>query len=81
MTYSVDFRKKALKIREEEKLSVEAVAIRFGVSKASVMRCLIELEPKKTRNKPATKINMDTLKKMLKSTLIAINTNEQSVWV
>lgn len=63
MTYSVDFRKKALKIREEEKLSVEAVAICFGVSKASVMRCLIELEPKKTRNKPATKINMDTLKK------------------
>lgn len=63
MTYSVDFRKKVLKIREEESLSVEAVAIRFGVGKASVMRWLIELEPKKTRTKSATKINMDVLKK------------------
>ena len=55
MTYSVDFRKKVLKIWEKEELSIEAVAIRFGVGKASVMRWLIELEPKKTRNKSATK--------------------------
>ena len=63
MTYSVDFRKKVLKIREKEELSIEAVAIRFGVGKASVMRWLIELEPKKTRNKSTTKINRDALKK------------------
>jgi transposase len=63
MTYSVDFRKKVLKIREKEGLSVEGVAIRFGVGKASVMRWLIELEPKKTRNKSATKIDMEALKK------------------
>lgn len=63
MTYSVDFRKKVLKIREAEDLSIKAVAIRFGVGEASVMRWLVELEPKKTRNKPATKIDMDALKK------------------
>ncbi|MBX3327161.1 MAG: IS630 transposase-related protein [Nitrospira sp.] len=63
MTYSIDFRKKVLKIREKEGLSIEGVAIRFGVGKASVMRWLIELEPKKTRNKSATKIDMEALRK------------------
>lgn len=58
MTYSLDFRQKVLKIRQEEGLSIEAVSIRFGVGKASVMRWLVELEPKKTRSKPATKIDM-----------------------
>lgn len=47
MTYSVDFRKKVLQIREKEDLSIEGVALRFGVGKASVMRWLIELAPKK----------------------------------
>jgi transposase len=63
MTYSLDFRKKVLKIRVEEGLSIEEVAIRFGVGKASVMRWLIDIEPKKKRNKPATKIDMEALKK------------------
>ena len=63
MTYSLDFRKKVLKIRAEEGLSIEEVAIRFGVGKASVMRWLIDIEPKKKRNKPATKIDMEALKK------------------
>ena len=63
MTYSVDFRKKVLKVREQEGLSIEAVAIRFGVGKASVMRWLIDLEPKTKRDKPATKIDMEALKK------------------
>jgi transposase len=62
MTYSIDFRKKVLKIKSEEGLSIEAVAIRFGVGKASVMRWLTALEPKKKRNKPATKIDMDALR-------------------
>lgn len=62
MTYSLDFRKKVLKIRAEEDLSIKEVAKRFGVGKASVMRWLVELEPKKKRNKPATKIDMDLLR-------------------
>lgn len=63
MTYSIDFRKKVLELREREELSIGAVALRFDVGKASVMRWLVELAPKKTRNKPATKIDMDSLKK------------------
>ncbi|CAM4456902.1 MAG: hypothetical protein LEGION0403_FIIPPAGN_02782 [Legionella sp.] len=63
MTYSLDFRKKVLKVRAAEGLSIEEVAIRFGVGKASVMRWLIHLEPPKNRNKPATKIDMEALKK------------------
>ena len=62
MSYSLDFRKRVLKIRAEEGLSIEDVAKRFGVGKASVMRWLVEIEPKKHRNKPATKINMDLLR-------------------
>ncbi|MFT4059624.1 MAG: IS630 transposase-related protein [Legionella sp.] len=63
MTFSLDFRKKVLKIRAKDGLSIEEVAIRFGVGKASVMRWLVDLEPKKKRNKPATKIDMEALKK------------------
>lgn len=58
MTYSLDFRQQVLKIREQKGLSIEAVSI---VGKASVMRWLVNVEPKKTRNKPATKINMTHL--------------------
>jgi transposase len=63
MTYSLDFRKRVLKIRSAERLSIEEVATRFGIGKASVMRWLVVLEPKKKRNKPATKIDMDLLQK------------------
>ena len=63
MTYSLDFRKKVLTIKVEEKLSFETVAIRFGVGEASVFRWSKRLEPCKTRNKPATKIDMDALAK------------------
>ena len=55
MTYSLDFRKKVLKMRAEKGLSIEEVAIRFGVGKASVMRWLIDIEPKKKRNRPYIK--------------------------
>lgn len=48
MRHSVDFRKKVLQIRAEENLSIEAVSVRFGVGKASVMKWLVELEPKKS---------------------------------
>jgi len=43
MTYSLDFQKKVLKVRAAECLSIEEVAIRFGVGKASVMRWLVHL--------------------------------------
>ena len=63
MTYSVDFRKQVLKIRTEEKLSLAKVAKRFGVGVATVMRWTKKIEAQIKRNKPATKIDMEALKK------------------
>lgn len=62
MTYSIDFRRKALLIKEQENLSFEAIAKRFGVGKASVFRWSKQIEAQRTRNKPATKIDMKKLK-------------------
>jgi transposase len=62
MTYSLDFRKKVLAVKERENLSFEDVALRFDIgSKNTVFRWTKQLEPCTTRNKPATKIDMDAL--------------------
>lgn len=63
MTYSIDFRKKVLSIKDKEGLTIEETAKRFDVGVASVVRWSGRLEPCLTRNKPATKINMDALAK------------------
>ena len=62
MTYSTDLRRQALLIKQREHLSFEAIAKRFGVGKASVFRWSKQTEAKRTRNKPATKIDMEALK-------------------
>lgn len=61
MTYSSDFRRKVLSVREKEGLTIAEVAARFCVGVASVTRWLKNPEPKKGRNKPATKIDMQAL--------------------
>ena len=61
MTYSLDFRRKVLSVRKAEKLTIAQVAARFSVGIASVTRWIKEIKPKATRNKPATKIDMDAL--------------------
>ena len=63
MTYSHDFRSKVLNIRKQESLSMAKVAKRFGISLTSVMRWSNNIESRSTRNKPATKIDMDALKR------------------
>ncbi|MGL5783914.1 MAG: IS630 transposase-related protein [Alphaproteobacteria bacterium] len=60
MSYSIDFRRKVLDVREKEGLSMESVAARFGVCVASVMRWTKEISPKRTRYKPP-KIDMEAL--------------------
>ena len=65
MTYSLDFRKKVLKLKTEEKLSYEETAKRFKIGKTTLVRWHRKLEPQTTRNKPATKINMEALKQDL----------------
>ena len=46
MTYSLDFRRKVLAVRERDDLSIAQVAERFAVGKASVMRWLKAIERK-----------------------------------
>lgn len=62
MTYSIDFRKKVLEIKEAEGLSCEEVSKRFKIGIMSVVRWGKRLEPKMTRNKPAVKIDMAALR-------------------
>lgn len=61
MTYSLDMRKKILKIREEEGLSMAKVAKRFGVGVASVMRWSNNIQCVKKRNR-STRIDMNALR-------------------
>jgi transposase len=68
MTYSVDFRRKVLSIREKESLTMQEVASRFDVGVASVMRWAKRVAPKANRHKPATKIDMGALAKDVEKT-------------
>lgn len=61
MTYSLDFRRKVLSIREKEGLTISEVASRFDVSIASVTRWVKSPVPRLGRNKPSTKIDMQAL--------------------
>jgi transposase len=51
-----------MKIKKDEDLTFEATSKRFGVGIATLFRWKKKLEPQKTRNKPATKVNMESLK-------------------
>ena len=61
MTYSTDFRRKVSEIKERDGLSSEQAAVLFGVGKSGVQRRTERLEPCLSRNKPATKIDMEQL--------------------
>lgn len=61
MTYSIDFRRKVLEVKERDGLSFEQAAALFGVGKSSVQRWTECIEPCRSRNKPATKIDMELL--------------------
>ncbi|CAK0770965.1 transposase [Gammaproteobacteria bacterium] len=62
MTYSADFRERVLQIRENEGLTYVETARRFRIGTTSLVRWEGGFEPKLTRNKPPTKINMEALK-------------------
>lgn len=63
MTYSVDFRKKVLAIKDKEKLSFELAAKRFAISKTTLFNWTKNIKPQRTRNKKAVKIDMEVLRK------------------
>jgi transposase len=62
MTYPAKFRKKLLSIMEKDDLTINEAAERFDVGSASVFRWKTNSEPSLTRNKAASKINMEALK-------------------
>jgi transposase len=61
MTYSLDFRKRVLKIKKEQGLSYAKASEFFGLSKTTLLNWRKKLMPAKVRKKPATKIDMDSL--------------------
>jgi hypothetical protein len=68
MTYSTDFRRKILGIKEQENLTTEEAAKRSaGIGTANFSRWGKNLEPKRTRNRPAAKIDMDALRRDVES--------------
>ncbi len=63
MTYETSFRKHVFKIKEKEKLTYEQTSKQFGINIRTLFRWKHKPIDTKRRNKPATKINMDALKK------------------
>ncbi len=61
MTCSADFRRRVLEIKEQDSLSIEEAALRFGVGRAGVFRWTKRLEPCRSRNKPSVKIDRNRL--------------------
>ena len=63
MTYSTDFRRKVIGIKEQENLTTKEAAKRFGIGTANFSRWGKNPEPKRARNKPAVKIDREALKR------------------
>lgn len=63
MAYSLDFRRHVFKIKEKEGLTYQEVSERFGINIRTLFRWSKRIEPKTTRDKPSTKIDMDALAK------------------
>jgi transposase len=62
MTYSIDFRKKVLAIKEKEKMSFASISKRFGVGKNTVFVWTKKILPLKNRNRASKKIPIDKLR-------------------
>ena len=63
MTYSLDFRRKLFRIKSDQGLTFLEISQLFNISMATLFRWFKKIAPNTTRNKPATKIDMDALKK------------------
>jgi transposase len=63
MTYSQDFRKKVLELKERNGWGLCKTAKELGISTTLVRSCINGKELKYKRKKPATKIDMEELKK------------------
>ena len=61
--YSLDFRKRVFAIKEKDNLTFAQTSKRFGVGMRTMFAWRKRMEPKTTRNKPATKIDMEALRR------------------
>ena len=66
MSYPLKFREKVLEIKKKEQLSKKEISKRFHIGTTTIARWLVKIEPCLKRNKPATKINMEELRKDVK---------------
>ena len=51
-----------LAIKDKEKLSFDAIARKFNISRAAIFRWSKNIEPQKNRDRKATKIDMEVLR-------------------
>jgi len=63
MAYSQNFRDRVLAIKSDKHLTIKATLQRFCIGITTVKNWLKDPILKTTRNKPATKINMETLQR------------------
>lgn len=63
MSYSLDLRKQVFKVKEKESLTFQETSERFGIPIRTLFRWQQRIEPKTTRNKPSTKLDIEALQK------------------
>jgi transposase len=63
MTYSLDFRRRVFELKEKEGLTFEQTSQKFAIGIKTLFRWQKCLEPCTKRQKPATKIDMEALKR------------------
>ena len=78
MLHGIALKKHIMKIKEEEKLTFEETAKRFGVSIRSLFRWQRHIEPNLKRHKPPTKIDEEHCAAALKNILMPTCVNGQS---
>ena len=63
MTYSLDFRRKVFAYKEKHQLTFEQTSKHFEINIATLFRWKNKIAPCVSRNKPATKVDIERLKK------------------
>ena len=67
MSYSLDFRQRVMGYKERNELTFQQTSDHFDVGMRTLFRWKNNIEPCLTRNKPATKIDMDKLAEDIKN--------------
>jgi len=65
--YSLDYRRRVMKMKREQKLTFEETSKRFGVAMRTLFNWKERIKPKEKRNKPAIKIDMAGLERDVKA--------------